>query len=61
VRKKISTVGLMVGAALGVIAGVVAGKWMLWMGSGLLIGWLIGSFRARRPRLSITRGGHEAG
>jgi uncharacterized membrane protein YoaK (UPF0700 family) len=60
VRKKISILGLMVGAAVGVIAGVVAGKWIVWLGLGLGIGWLIGSLRARRPRLPMNVG-HEAG
>lgn len=58
--KKISTLGLILGAVVGVIVGVLAGKWILWLGAGLVIGWFIGSVRARRLRFSMTRAGREA-
>jgi uncharacterized membrane protein YoaK (UPF0700 family) len=49
-KKKISLVGLILGAALGVIAGLMAGGWLFWLGAGLALGVLIGSTQARRAR-----------
>jgi len=41
--KKISLVGLILGATLGVIAGLMAGGWLFWLGAGLALGVVIGS------------------
>jgi uncharacterized membrane protein YoaK (UPF0700 family) len=49
-KKKVSLVGLILGAALGVIAGLMAGGWLFWLGAGLALGVLIGSTQARRAR-----------
>jgi uncharacterized membrane protein YoaK (UPF0700 family) len=47
-KKKISLVGLVLGAMVGVVAGLMAGGWLMWLGLGLAIGLLIGSASARR-------------
>ena len=48
--KKISLVGLVLGAILGIVAALLAGVWIIWLGAGLAIGLMIGSVRARRGR-----------
>lgn len=48
--KKISLVGLILGAMLGVIASLLAGGWLFWLGAGLAIGVVIGSAQGRRGR-----------
>ncbi|HEY2115372.1 MAG TPA: hypothetical protein VGJ51_09790 [Candidatus Angelobacter sp.] len=58
-KKKISIVGLVLGAALGIIAGLMAGGWLFWLGIGLALGVVIGSAGTRRNRLQ--RGNVEAG
>ena len=58
-KKKISIVGLALGAVLGVIAGLMAGGWLFWLGLGLALGVVIGSAGTRRSRLQ--RGNMEAG
>jgi hypothetical protein len=58
-KKKISIVGLVLGAALGIIAGLMAGGWLFWLGMGLALGVVIGSAGTRRNRLQ--RGNVEAG
>lgn len=50
--KKISLIGLVLGALLGVVAGLMAGSWLFWLGMGLVAGVLIGSAGARRSRIS---------
>ena len=57
--KKISLIGLALGAVLGILAGLMAGSWLFWLGMGLVAGVLIGSAGARRSRLS--RGNIGAG
>ena len=46
--KKISLVGLILGAMLGVIAALLAGGWLFWLGAGLAIGVVVGSALGRR-------------
>jgi hypothetical protein len=58
-KKKISIVGLVLGAALGVVAGLMAGGWLFWLGIGLALGVVIGSAGTRRSRLQS--GNVEAG
>lgn len=58
-KKKISIVGLVLGAVLGVGAGLMAGGWLFWLGLGLALGVVIGSAGSRRSRLQ--RGNVEAG
>jgi hypothetical protein len=58
-KKKISIIGLVLGAALGVVAGLMAGGWLFWLGIGLALGVVIGSAGTRRGRLQ--RGNAEAG
>jgi hypothetical protein len=58
-KKKISLIGLVLGAMVGIIAGLLAGGWLLWLGLGLAIGLLIGSASARREhgqRSSVQAG-----
>jgi len=50
--KKISIIGLALGAVLGIVAGLLAGSWLFWLGMGLVAGVLIGSAGARRSRLA---------
>jgi hypothetical protein len=58
-KKKISIVGLVLGAVLGIGAGLMAGGWLFWLGIGLALGVVIGSAGTRRSRLQ--RGNVEAG
>ena len=58
-KKKISIVGLALGAVLGVVAGLMAGGWLFWLGIGLALGVVIGSAGTRRSRLQS--GNVEAG
>lgn len=48
--KKVSLVGLVLGAILGMIAALLAGVWIIWLGAGLALGLMIGSVRGRRGR-----------
>ncbi|MBZ5508081.1 MAG: hypothetical protein LAO78_21670 [Acidobacteriia bacterium] len=58
--KKISLVGLILGALLGAIAALMAGGWLFWLGTGLVIGLMIGSVqtrvRGRMQRRDISAG-----
>ena len=58
-KKKISLIGLALGAVLVIIAGLMAGGWLFWLGIGLALGVVIGSAGTRRSRLQ--RGNVEAG
>jgi hypothetical protein len=58
-KKKISLVGVALGATVGIIAGLMAGGWIFWLGIGLGIGVLIGSASARREQRQC--GNMEAG
>jgi uncharacterized membrane protein YoaK (UPF0700 family) len=49
--KKISLVGLMLGAMLGMAVALIFGKWLFWLGAGLAIGLFIGSTQSRRSRV----------
>jgi uncharacterized membrane protein YoaK (UPF0700 family) len=60
--KKISLVGLILGATLGVIAGLMAGGWLFWLGAGLALGVVIGAAQERGGRGGrIQRGKMGAG
>ncbi|MGC2695791.1 MAG: hypothetical protein WA738_08365 [Candidatus Angelobacter sp.] len=48
--KKVSLIGLTLGALLGVLVGLLFGSWIFWLGMGLVIGVIVGS-QARRVRL----------
>jgi len=48
--KKISLIGLVLGAILGIVAALLAGVWIIWLGAGLAIGLMIGSVQRRRGR-----------
>jgi hypothetical protein len=48
--KKISLVGLILGATLGVIAGLMAGGWLFWLGADLALGVVIGSVQESGDR-----------
>ncbi len=45
--KKLSLIGLVLGAVLGVVV-LVFGKWLFWLGAGLAIGLFLGSAQSRR-------------
>jgi uncharacterized membrane protein YoaK (UPF0700 family) len=49
--KKISIIGLTLGAILGMAVALIFGKWLFWLGTGLAIGLFIGSAQARREPL----------
>lgn len=49
--KKISLVGLMLGAVLGMAVALIFGKWLFWLGTGLAIGLFIGSTQGRRSQV----------
>ncbi|HEY7405600.1 MAG TPA: hypothetical protein VIB39_18900 [Candidatus Angelobacter sp.] len=53
VMKKLSLIGLVVGAMCGVLVALVFGKWFFWLGLGLMIGVMIGasSRQAQSARL----------
>ena len=46
--KKISLVGLVLGAILGSLAALLAGGWIIWLGVGIAVGVVIGTATARR-------------
>ncbi len=50
--KKVSLAGLALGGLLGVLAGLLSGSWIFWLGVGLAIGVVVGSSIARRDQLS---------
>jgi hypothetical protein len=50
--KKISLIGLVLGAGLGIVFGLMSGGWLFWLGVGLVAGVLIGSAGARRSHLT---------
>ena len=52
VMKKVSLAGLILGGLLGVLAGLLSGSWIFWLGMGLAIGVLVGSAQARRSQFS---------
>lgn len=41
--KKLSLIGLLLGAMMGIVVALVFGKWLLWLGLGLVIGVMIGA------------------
>lgn len=49
-KKKISIVGLVLGAVLGAAVALIFGKWLFWLGLGLVIGVLVGAASFRRPQ-----------
>lgn len=49
--KKVSLFGLVLGGLLGVLAGLLSGSWLFWLGVGLAAGVMIGSSLARRGQL----------
>lgn len=49
--KKLSMIGLVLGAMAGIIVALIAGGWFFWLGLGLVIGLFIGSFQSRRARV----------
>ena len=46
--KKISLVGLVLGAVVGSLAALLVGGWIIWLGVGIAVGVLIGTATARR-------------
>jgi high-affinity Fe2+/Pb2+ permease len=46
--KKLSIIGLVLGALAGVIVALIAGGWLFWLGLGLAIGLFLGSMQSRR-------------
>ena len=52
--KKISLMGLTLGAILGMAVALIFGKWLFWLGTGLAIGLFVGSAQARREPLKNT-------
>jgi len=46
--KKLSLAGLLLGSLVGMVVVLVFGKWLFWLGMGLVIGILIGT-AVRRP------------
>ncbi len=52
--KKVSLAGLVLGGLLGVLAGLLSGSWIFWLGMGLAIGVVVGASTARRDRLPRT-------
>jgi len=49
--KRISLLGVGLGVLLGLIASLLSGSWVLWLGLGLAIGVVVGSISARRSLL----------
>lgn len=46
--KKLSMIGLVLGALAGIVVALIAGGWLFWLGLGLVIGLFIGSIQSRR-------------
>jgi high-affinity Fe2+/Pb2+ permease len=55
--KKISFSGLMLGALAGMAVALMFGKWIFWLGLGLVIGMFIGSVSARHRLAASLRQG----
>lgn len=55
--KKLSFSGLMVGALAGMAVALMFGKWIFWLGLGLVIGMFIGSVSARHRLAASLREG----
>jgi hypothetical protein len=51
VMKKVSLLGVGLGIAMGLIVGLLWGSWIFWLGTGLVIGALLGSAATRRSLL----------
>ena len=41
--KKLSLIGLMLGAIFGIVVALIFGKWLFWLGVGIVIGVMIGT------------------
>jgi len=50
--KKISIIGLTLGAILGMAVALIFGKWLFWLGTGLALGLFVGSAQKRREPLA---------
>lgn len=46
--KKLSIIGLVLGALAGIIVALIAGGWLFWLGLGVAIGLFLGSMQSRR-------------
>jgi hypothetical protein len=55
--KKLSFSGLMLGALAGMAVALMFGKWIFWLGLGLVIGMFIGSVSARHRLAASLREG----
>jgi len=55
--KKLSFSGLMLGAVAGMAIALMFGKWIFWLGLGLVIGIFIGSISARHRLAASLREG----
>jgi uncharacterized membrane protein YoaK (UPF0700 family) len=55
--KKLSLIGLVLGAMLGIVVTLVFGKWLFWLGAGMAIGLFLGSAQSRR---SLQEHSHAA-
>ena len=53
--KKLSMTGVILGIGLGVVAGMLSGSWIFWLGSGLAIGVVVGSLSARHSKAAMRR------
>jgi uncharacterized membrane protein YoaK (UPF0700 family) len=54
--KKLSLTGILLGALMGAAAALTFGKWIFWLGLGLMIGLFVGSTSARlgqRRRMNL--------
>jgi hypothetical protein len=58
--KKISMVGLLLGSALAVVAALVFGQWLFWLGMGLALGIFIGTSSTRRSQSVTVRRGVQS-
>ena len=53
--KKLSLIGLVLGAMFGVVVALVFGKWLFWLGVGLVIGLFLGSAQSRRSLVADSQ------
>jgi hypothetical protein len=56
--KKLSIIGLVLGAMAGIVVALIAGGWLFWLGLGVAIGLFLGSMQSRR--VGVQQGNVQA-
>ncbi|HKD79055.1 MAG TPA: hypothetical protein VKH81_05135 [Candidatus Angelobacter sp.] len=54
--KKLSLIGLVLGAMMGIVVALIFGKWLFWLGVGLVIGVMIGASSRQSQSARLREG-----